>query len=223
MLISERRNFVFIHNPKSGGTSIRRALLPFDTTGHFFWKFAESNGQKFDKAHLPLASLKSIYPEYFSIVEKTFCFMVVRDPYARAVSAFNESHSRLYQETFETGDTPARLPAYRQRLNQFMTNLGRAQTQTLSLDYRHFGRQFDFAYLEQKRVVDLVMKLEEWPDCLRQLAVFLPDIAKSLVFAGKINARVMPGHFTDYLDEASIANLNECYKEDFYVWGYPML
>jgi hypothetical protein len=33
----------------------------------------------------------------------------------------------------------------------------------------------------------------------------------------------MPGHFTDYLDEASIANLNECYKEDFYVWGYPML
>ncbi len=67
------------------------------------------------------------------------------------------------------------------------------------------------------------MKLEEWPDCLRQLAVFLPDIAKSLVFTGQINARPMPGEFTDYLDKASIANLNACYKEDFHLWGYAML
>jgi hypothetical protein len=223
MLVSERRNFVFIHNPKSGGTSVRQALQAFDTTGHFFWRFAELNGERIDKAHLPLARLKSLYPRYFHIVERCFCFMIVRNPYTRAISAFNERNPNLYAEAFSNGEPTARLPAYRQGLNEFLTNLPSDKLLPLNLTYPHFARQIDFAYLENKRIADLVMKLEEWPDCLRQLAVFLPDIAKALILTEKVNVRRMPGDAVDYLDKASVANLNECYKDDFYVWGYDML
>lgn len=230
MIISERRGFVFIHNPKSGGTSIRKVLAKFDTTSNFFWMFDSWNGRKIDKAHLPLYILRNRFPDYFRLFKTHFAFMFVRNPYKRTISAFNESHDQLFKHAFaaKSGalsgeEAAANLAIYRAKLNSFVSAMTRQRLRDYEVNFRHFIPQFDYAYIGNKRFVDLVMKLEEWPLCINQLAIFFPDVASQLKAAPKSNARPMAGDVTEFLDSTSIRVINDCYREDFEVWGYPQL
>ena len=89
MIISDRRQFVFIHNPKCAGTALRAVLMPFDTTGNFFWLHDTCNGRKIDKAHMPLFMMRQRFPEYFALLPRYLTFMAVRNPFTRAISALN--------------------------------------------------------------------------------------------------------------------------------------
>src|SRR4051812_6271823 len=101
MIISETRRFVFIHNPKCGGTTMRHALMPYDTTNNFFWMFDDVNGAKIDKCHMPMHVFRRLYPYYFDLLQTCFVFMIVRDPYSRAVSSFNETNRPLLASTLD--------------------------------------------------------------------------------------------------------------------------
>src|SRR5688500_1347984 len=107
MIISERRGFIFLHNPKCAGTTVRTALSRFDTTGNFFWGLDQWRGHKLDKAHLPVFVTKSKYPEYFSLFAQFFVFMFVRHPYQRVISAFNEPHQHFFATARDGGGTAA--------------------------------------------------------------------------------------------------------------------
>jgi hypothetical protein len=123
MIISERRGFIFLHNPKCAGTTVRTALSRFDTTGNFFWGFDQWRGHKIDKAHLPLFVTRSKYPDYFSLFGQTFVFMFVRNPYQRAISAFNETHQHFFAAAPEPSGAaaPTGFAAdYRTALNKFI-------------------------------------------------------------------------------------------------------
>ena len=225
MIISERRDFVFLHNPKCAGTTVRTALSRYDTTGNFFWGFDQWRGHKIDKAHLPLFVTKSKYPEYFSLFGQSFVFMFARNPYQRAISAFNETHQHFFATVRDGNGTAApTAPAadYRAALNQFILKLDDRALALPDFAVRHLVRQVDLAFIGHKSHADLVMRLEEWPECLDALAVFRADIAKALKSAEMKHALPLPGSWADYLTEPAIRNINLVYRDDFHVFGYQM-
>lgn len=96
MVISHSRKFIFIHNPKAAGSSLRRALLRY-ACDDFFWDYIslpERGAMLFDKAH-PLAA---DWP-FFADLDRNrhyFVFGVRRNPYSRFFSAYFE-HLRFLE------------------------------------------------------------------------------------------------------------------------------
>ena len=82
MIISDSRQFVFVHIPKNAGTSIRAALAPF------------GDGQAAvapDTTHETLPALLARCPQ----LAAHFKFAVVRNPWERLVSLFFYAKQRL--------------------------------------------------------------------------------------------------------------------------------
>ena len=235
MIVSETRRFVFIHNPKAGGTTVRGALMPFDTTGHFFWMFAETHNARIDKAHLPMHVLRRVFPEQFAQLASYFVFMLVRDPYRRAISAFNETRPELLNAMHKAQAAPqadvvpqagaiqTARQTYKDTLNGFISQLHAQHLNGWSFDHRHWVRQRDMAYLGPKRMVDLVLKLEDWPACVTALGAFDPTLQTALQNLAPFNVKPLPFTPMDSLTPASIARINELYRDDFLIFNYKML
>src|SRR6185503_15431882 len=86
MVICDGLQLAFIHIPKCAGTSIRRALAPFDSTrldGYF--DFPDGGRQHLH--HLPLAVVKRHLPEIFTRIERYESYAVLREPRERFASA----------------------------------------------------------------------------------------------------------------------------------------
>jgi hypothetical protein len=218
VIISEREQFIFIHNPKCAGTSVRNALRGFDTTGEFFWMYDTWNDKKIDKAHMPLFVLRNKYPQYFSLFDKYFVFMFVRNPYTRFVSAFNELHLDAYKTFRESGD----VDGYKNLLNSFVMSLEAASL--LALDYKtlRFARQLDLAFLDKKCYVDLILKIEDWPSCLSKIGVFNKSVQEKLMTSKKENSKPMRNSYKDLLDANSIKRITDLYHDDFELFGYTI-
>ena len=218
MLISESNQFVFLHNPKCAGTSIRQALLACDTTSNFFWMYDDWNGAKIDKAHLPLYILRNKYPQYFSLLERYFTFVFVRSPYERYISAFNEINSKLFMAM----KTSAKLHEYEFALNEFALRLDDTNIKGWTYEFRHFVRQIDIMYLENKCYADLILKVEELPYNLQRLSTLRPDIARLLTNLPRNNARPTGVDAISLLSDETIQRLNRIYAEDFALFGYRL-
>ena len=219
MIISERKNFIFIHNPKCAGTSVRKALADYDTTGEFFWMHDTWNGKKIDKAHMPLYVFRSRFPDYFALLPSHFSFMFVRNPYDRSVSAFNEIHPELVPKD----ESAKAVETYTTALNAFIGAITKLGLRRNLLKYRHFVRQSDMAYLGYKRLVDVIMKVEEWPRCLVQLDIFLPDVADKIRGGEKQNTRPLKREHRSYLNRTAIETINTLYQTDFDLFDYQRL
>ena len=120
MIISDKYRFVFIHNPKCGGTSVRKALQDYDTRNNHFWMFAEVYGVKVDKAHMPLYLLRVYSPQDYDILKTYFTFMFVRHPIERCISGFNETHKGLVRDLVSKKVT---YDEYCATLNSFVQGL----------------------------------------------------------------------------------------------------
>ena len=222
MIISETRRFVFIHNPKCGGTTVRAALMPFETVNNFFWLMCERDGVQIDKAHMPMHVFRRLFPDYFSLLATSFVFMLVRDPYERAVSAFNETHKALLAATLEEEEQEAKRRKYIAALNGFITKMIPVNLGGWQFNYRHFVRQRDMAYLGPKKMVDCVVKLDDLTRSSRQLDVFDAALRPALLAAPEKNARVGSMAAREVLSEASVKKINELYRDDFYLFEYDM-
>lgn len=84
-IISFSKKFIFIHNSKVAGTSMRAALMPYEP---FFLrnKFSQYLKHKFVRAHISAAELKDKIPH--RIFNTYFKFGLVRDPWDRQISLY---------------------------------------------------------------------------------------------------------------------------------------
>lgn len=220
MIISETRGFIFIHNPKCGGTTTRVALKQFDTTGDMFWRATEFQGRKIDRAHMPLHMFRAAYPRYFDLMHSLLTFMFVRNPYTRTVSAFNESKPEVFRLSKSADEEERRR--YVRELNAHIQSIEPFHLNGWSHPHRHFVRQSDFCFLNRKRLVDVTMKLEQWPDCLDQIATFEPELSRVLGGAKTKNVRRSEVSLDTYLEADSVRKINALYLEDFLHFGYEM-
>ncbi|WP_425102252.1 hypothetical protein [Tropicibacter sp. S64] len=100
MIISHKHRFVFFHNPKAGGTSIRRAMEPFHDIGFGLWHAdpAQTRGVTVDRAHLGIDEFAGYYPELWAQVRDYDLFCLVRDPQRRFLSSVSE-YCRTFTDT----------------------------------------------------------------------------------------------------------------------------
>jgi hypothetical protein len=217
MIISDTRQFVFLHNPKCAGTTVRETLARFDTTGNLFWMYDEWNGVKFDKAHAPLFLMQQKYPAYFERLQRYFVFSFVRNPYERVVSAFGEVDRDFIKTCQATNDRKT----YVAMINSFVKSIRPEHVNGLFFPLRHFVLQKNIMFIGRKRYADIVMALEDWPRCLLQLKSFDPVLAQDLAAAEAKNTRKLDfGTFEDLLEPSTLRHCYDLYAEDFEVFGY---
>lgn len=225
MIVSETRQFVFIHNPKCGGTGVRLALMRHDTTGDFFWGYDEILGRKIDKAHMPMHVFRQAYPSYFRLLETSFVFMLVRNPYERALSSFNEIRRRLIKESveskllFEEQHRQRKRAAYVDAVNEYFANLDPQHLSGWEAGYQHFIRQRDMAFLGRKNMADCIIKLENLEHESIKLGMFDAELRRAVVATEKKNeSRFMSAG--EVFNEATVRKINELYRDDFDLFDY---
>ena len=118
MIVSESHRFLFIHVPRTGGTSIQEALEPFSTrvsTGRFNKMASKIGLRAWNRRHFPVhttfRSASKALPE--EILQNFFKFAFVRNPWARLASDYaykmaNHGHRR-HGETVGLGGFEAWL------------------------------------------------------------------------------------------------------------------
>ncbi len=92
MIISHAHRFVFFHNPKAGGTSVRKAIERFNDIGFGLWGAdpTQTNGVEVDRAHLGIDEFAELYPDLWDQVRGYRMFCLCRDPQARFLSSISE-------------------------------------------------------------------------------------------------------------------------------------
>lgn len=136
MIVSHKYKFVFLHNPKVGGTSVRDALLPYaDVDTYRFCGYVDSTVQ--DISHLRVDQ----WPEelWRLYAEGYFFFGLVRDPIDRFMSAMSEFRHQHVETQF--CDLEALLP-------RLLT------TNSILHDWRfiHFSPQWSYFALDRGRI-----------------------------------------------------------------------
>ncbi len=101
MIVSHASRFVFMHNPKVGGTSVRKVIERFsDSTQRFY--FADPDPQsplhQIDRAHIGIDEFARYYPETFDQCRDYTYFTLWRQPKDRIYSSLQE-YSRHFAET----------------------------------------------------------------------------------------------------------------------------
>lgn len=221
MIVSDTEKFIFIHNPKCAGTSIRSCLIHYDTTKNFFSGYKMINGQKLALMHLPLWKLDEIFPYFIdSKIRQYYTFTTVRNPYTRTISAFNSAQELIYVKFKETGN----IKEYSEKLNTFISSMDKSKLDSIDHSYRHFIRQSDFVFFNNEKLIDTVMKYEEIPDAFDSMKWMHTLIAYRIQNNFKhLNKRFIGNNTIDFLRRSSIDRINSLYEKDFLNFEYSML
>lgn len=220
MIISDRKKFIFLHNPKCAGTSIRNKLMQYDDRNNYYWLFSELFGYKFDKAHMSLSTFYKFNKDDFSLMKDYFTFGFVRNPYTRIVSAFSESHPEVYKK-YKNGD----VETYKLLLNKFIDELTIKKTCGYNLKYRHAIQQNRIFYFGNKLHSDLIIKLENIDEDIEKLKYLHHDVYILLKETNKQknNVKSIKDNIESLLTRESINTINKVYEEDFKLFDYKMV
>lgn len=91
MIISSTLGFVFLHNPKTAGTSLRDALSPYHDWHETYWgRRPGPDGRVIDAAHLGIDELAAFRPHDWDRLRGLEFWSVRREPVSRLLSAVSE-------------------------------------------------------------------------------------------------------------------------------------
>ena len=218
MLISDDKQFIFVHNPKAAGSSIRNALMEFDSYNNRFWhhEYYPVLERIVDKAHMPLLDIKLAAPNVFAYFEQYFSFGFCRNPYDKVYSAFQEK-KRDWQLA---GDI---------EFNSYVQDNLNASNIRYDWNFCHFIPQYHFFYLNNKIIVDYIGRFENINRDYIYLHNIL-DLNKSedlpKINTSNIKKTQQQTHlpqYIEYFDDRSIQLVNELYDKDFVFLGYDKL
>lgn len=171
MIVSHARRFVFLHNPKTAGSSFRAMLDPYHDHPTRFWDIAQDPyfNSAMDMAHPRLWELAALVPPLFADLDNYLTLVFVRDPVSRFLSACAE-HFRRFRaaDGFDIADSVRRRALIHQLIGSGAIEAG------VRGDYRfiHFSPQFWFTHLGTRRVARHVLKLRaEGEDFAEALAL----------------------------------------------------
>ena len=221
MIVSDSHRFIFIHNPKCAGTSVRRCLSQYDTLGSKFWRKVDHRLPRKDMAHMEMQYIYDFYPEIWEKMQSYFVFGFCRHPMRRLVSGFNETHKALYKEAVEY---PESLATYRCVFNAYCQRFLRETID--NFPFTHTLPQHRMFYQGNKCRADLVLKIEEFSETsLIRMFPFIDervcsDLAKAIHAKNRMNVKEFPLQAAQLLDDVVLENVYQYYKRDFQIFGY---
>lgn len=195
MIIDQKNKFIFIHIPKSGGTSIHKLLENNNESTISLWGLT---GNK-DNAHLTIFDVYSMY----DISKSYFSFAVVRNPYNRIYSAYKQPYCQLHPNlTF----------------NDFIDNyVKKLNVNNLDPSLVHIWPMHKFIISDNKLLINYVIRFEH----LTKDFEFIKQkygIKKPLDHLNKNN-----DHCESYLNKYTpeqISVINKIYADDFEWFNY---
>lgn len=180
------------------------------------------NTKQVDKAHLPQEILKVLSPSDFELLDQYFSFGFVRDPYARAISAYNEIRPEIYKRWVE-GEL--KTEHYRSRLNIYLQYLSPQLIRGWHFPFRHFITQSSLFVYQNKQRCNSIFKVEEMasvPARLSQVNEQLGKAANSWPDIRK-NERPVALPPQDLLFGKTVRLINLLYEDDFERFAYALL
>lgn len=157
MIVSRKHGFVFVHNPKVGGSSVRSVLEALrdpdvDLSNVETDPAARLYGR--DRAHIGLAEFIRYFPELWSESKNLPFFVLYREPFGRFLSSVNE-FSRVY------GATDIRFVSLPERRKAFLDiverleRLGTAESVMDDVELTHFRPQWIYLLPPDGVAIDL--------------------------------------------------------------------
>jgi hypothetical protein len=228
MIISNSRQFIYVHIQKCAGTSVTQALDPL-----LAWNDIQVGGTEYGEKFQPLFRDRFGLRKHATALEirqlvggdiwdRYFKFAFVRNPFARTVSLYTYMN-RVVQRHASRSSAARRNPP--------PLTLALAQAFVTSGDFSQFIRhdkfrkargaqpQYHFLADEQQRlIVDYVGKVENLEADFAHVA--------SRIYPGKLalwrqNVSQKAGDLKDYYrDEEDVAVVREIYEVDFTNFGY---
>jgi len=169
MIVSSARRFVFIHNPKSAGTSFRAAIARLHDDPVAFWGLREAPcfGRVLDFAHLRAWELVAMYPQLAEAAASGNSLIFVRNPYTRFVSAFREYFTRNHPQIPLSAISPAGLAGLVEAYLPEIT------MERILSDHRfvHFSPQIWFIRHEERDMVRHVVPMGATADAFCRLGL----------------------------------------------------
>ncbi len=217
MVISDTKKFIFLHNPKTAGSALRKELITrYDTRNNFYWGLVRTDAIniRVDKAHMSMDIFRVLYPQDYELLEKYFVFSFTRNPFDRYVSSFFEyiKHHRkdinLAEKT--VGDIL-------EMLTEFTNAIDREAIAQKTM-FRHFIPQHKIIYDGLKCKSDFTGKIE----------TIEADFAKIKKLAGlddsiQLSRRNQkPQRFSGInLSDKIIQKILDIYERDFLYFNFP--
>lgn len=161
MLIADTHRFVFVHIPKTAGSTGRDALRPYDTRPGAFVGVRDHPGcGRLDFGHIPLAVLAEHFPSELETLRSYFSFAMVRDPMGRFPSSLTEY--LLSNRIARRGDLLTMGPDEILRCAFEVVEALRQQgTGLLPVELIHLQRQSSYVELDGVRVLDAIIPTED--------------------------------------------------------------
>lgn len=203
MLISNKKKFIFIHIPKTGGTSLRTSLEAYTDVGE--WRGFTPHGHARQKNKLitkhgyainAMKVLGNTYNKYFS-------FCIVRNPWDWLVSIY--FFSRIYRR--DTKHQIANSLLFPEFVEWFCDQSPRI--------YPVVGGQLPYISKNGSIIVNKVYKLENFKNVCK-------DISRILgihISTNKLNSS-KHRHYTEYYTQKTQKFVQKLFKKDIDKFGY---
>lgn len=146
MIVSQKLGFVFMHNPKVAGTSVREVLEPLRDTP---FDFANNRPDPLtgtniiDRSHIGIDEFARYYPEIWESARPLPFFSLYRDPKNRFLAAVNQ-YSKMYGDVdIRFADLPKRARFFKD-LVETLDRLGVAENAMDNHEFAFFRPQWIF-------------------------------------------------------------------------------
>lgn len=208
MIISHSKKFIFVHNYKVAGTSVRNALKPYNNLSFWSSSFKDKikflNGEypkvyaKDFEHHVNTPKLKTqLDPEIF---DSYFKFGFVRNPWDWQVSLYKFMLKRTQHHQHELIKSMKSFEEY--------------------IDWRvNEDRQLQqkFFYQDGKCLVDFIGKMENLNEDFSKICKKVGVVST----LPRLNAsRTKSDSFLNYYDQRTIDLVDEAFKKDIELFGY---
>ena len=205
-MIDHENEVIFIHIPRTGGTSIEKALI-----GEDFWKIDHRN------KHATCHTAKKEYAEYW---DDYFKFSFVRNPWDRHVSMLK--HEEYF---YGKSDTLGQGNLSIDKLLHYTTKYG-SPPDTIEFDYRFVERNFfdKFDLIPQAVYtnyvgpeMDFIGRFENLQNDFDIVTKMLGLEQRELPNSGASKERT---HYSDYYDDKSQTLIKSIYDFDIKRFDY---
>lgn len=217
MPINHQNKYIFIHIPKTGGTSIENFLDLCNPSNHFadeIWFFQK--GVKYNYQHLTAFIYKTygfLKPEDF---ETYFKFTFVRNPYDRCVSKFFFSkggHKKDISIPAWVNIEP-KIDFSPKAFSEFLIRLSNNSLKAHDMLQSHFILDEN-----QNSLVDFIGKYENLKEDLAKILDIL-KINKSINELPHRYKNLIPYDKSEYLTPKNKQLIYDKFKKDFEIFGY---
>ena len=211
MIISQSRNFVFVHTPKCAGRTFRQFVDPYHDYPFLFWYRRQSAflNIELDYAHLRAWEVNILFPDVFQMLLQSRSLTFFRDPAERYLSAIYEHFDQYRPEV--------RLPAQpierqKELIREFSAEI-RPEMAITDPRYVHFSPQKWFTHMGDTRVVKYILPLKHDYDAVgAAFGIFGIDDKRT----DKSTARKVD--VADMLGEKVIQQTYRMYAQDWEIW-----